>query len=60
MSPVAAALCEVLPLDPDLAPMLVDSGQAPAPPARDEILAAVGNPAPARLVKRWAYYDLAA
>jgi L-fucose mutarotase len=28
---VAAAVCEVLPLDPDLAPVLMDSGPAPAP-----------------------------
>lgn len=60
VSQVAAAVCEVLPLDPELAPVLMDSGQAPAPPVQDEILAAVGHPAPARLVERWAYYDLAA
>jgi L-fucose mutarotase len=60
VSQVAAAVCEVLPLDVDLAPVLMDSGQTPPPAVQDEILAAVGHPSPARLVERWAYYDLAA
>jgi L-fucose mutarotase len=57
---VAAAVCEVLPLDPALAPALMDSGQTPAPEVQAEILAAVGHPAPPRLLERWDYYDLAA
>lgn len=60
VSQVAAAVCEVLPLDPALAPVLMDSQETPAPPVQAEILAAVGHPAPARMVERWAYYDLAA
>jgi L-fucose mutarotase len=60
VSQVAAAVCEVLPLDADLSPVLMDSGQNPAPAVQDEIVAAVGHPSPARLVERWAYYDLAA
>lgn len=57
---VAAAICEVLPLDADLAPVLMDSGQTPAPAVQDEIVTAVRHPVPPRLVERWAYYDLAA
>jgi L-fucose mutarotase len=60
VSQVAAAVCEVLPLDAELAPVLMDSQQTPAPEVQAEILAAVGHPSPARLVERWAYYDLAA
>ena len=36
------------------------SATASAAEVQSEILAAVGHPAPARLVERWAYYDLAA
>ena len=57
---VAAAICEVLPLDPDLPPALMDSQQTPAPAVQDEIRAAIGHASPPRMVERWAYYDLAA
>ncbi len=60
VSQVVAAVCEVLPLDADLAPVLMDSEQTPPPEVQAEILAAAGHPSPARLVERWAYYDLAA
>jgi len=57
---VVRAICQVLPLDAELATALMDSGQTPAPPVQDEIEAAAGHPLPARLVDRWEYYDLAA
>ena len=57
---VAAAICEVLPLDADLAPALMYSEQTPTPAVQDEILAAVKHPSRPRMVERWAYYDLAA
>lgn len=60
VSQVAAAVCEVFPLDPEFAPVLMDSQATPAPPVQAEILAAVNHPSPARLVERWAYYELAA
>ena len=60
VSQIAAAVCEVLPLDAELAPVLMESGRTPAPVVQDEILAAVGHASSARLVARSAYYDLAA
>lgn len=56
---VAAAVCEVLPLDTTLPPVLMDSEESPPPAVQSEILQAVGHPTKARLVERFAYYDLA-
>lgn len=56
---VVRAICEVLPLDTELPPALMDSGETPAPPVQAEIEAASGHPLPPRLVDRWEYYDLA-
>lgn len=59
VSQVAAAVCEVLPLDVTLPPVLMDSQESPPPAVQDEILRSAGHPAKARLVERFAYYDLA-
>jgi L-fucose mutarotase len=50
----------VFPPHPALAPVLIEIEQVPAPALQEEILAAVGHPAPPRLVARWDYSVLAA
>lgn len=55
---MAAAIAEVFPLDPDHAPVLMDSGDAQRPSVQAEMLAAVGALEGA-YVDRWEYYDLA-
>lgn len=57
---VVRAICSVLPLDGDVAPVLMDAGVVPPPAVQAEIEAAAAHPLAARLVDRWEYYDLAA
>lgn len=52
------AVCEVLPLDEDHPPVLMDSKESPRPAVQDELIAATGA-GDAKLVDRWNYYDLA-
>lgn len=52
------AVCEVLPLDADNPPALMDSGAGELPQVQTELLEAAGSTA-RTMVDRWAYYDLA-
>jgi L-fucose mutarotase len=51
------AVREVLPLDPDLPPVLMDSGAHDVPEVQRLLVSAADGGAPA-LVERWAFYDL--
>jgi len=55
---MTAAICEVLPLDPDFPPALMDSKLSPAPAVQAELVAASGADEH-RMVERWDYYPLA-
>jgi len=52
------AVCEVMPLDEDHPPVLMDSRETPRPAVQNELIAATGA-RDAELVDRWKYYDLA-
>lgn len=55
--PLVEAIVELLPLDVEIAPAMMDSGLDPRPAVEDELQAAVGGRECA-MVDRWAYYDL--
>ena len=56
---MTAAVCEVLPLDSALPPLLMNSGDPDLPAVQHELLAAAGT-TDINLVDRWQYYDLGA
>jgi len=55
---MTAAVREVLPLDADNPPVLMDSGGEELPTVQLELLSAAGSPQRKTMVDRWKYYDL--
>lgn len=56
---VVRAICAVLPLDADIAPILMDPADGTRPEIFAEIEEAAGHPSPATLLGRWEFYERA-
>lgn len=57
--PLVKAILEVLPLDPRIPPVMMESGLDPRPGVEEE-LASVVEGCACRMVERWEYYELVA